>query len=107
MFKFSLRYWCFSTLIIISMLSKTTGYSHYDLIVIGGGPAGIFGAISAHERAAQLGKSIKSVVFEQGSEALTKVRISGGGRCNVMHDEFLPAKEMVRNYPRGRYTPYL
>lgn len=67
------------------------------------GIAGIFGAISALELSTEMGHPIKKcIVFEQGSEALTKVRISGGGRCNVMHDETLAPKEMVINYPRGR-----
>ena len=39
-------------------------------------------------------------ILERGKEVLTKVRISGGGRCNVTHAEFMP-KELTRNYPRG------
>lgn len=42
----------------------------------------------------------KICILERGKEVLTKVRISGGGRCNVTHAEFLP-KELTRNYPRG------
>lgn len=40
-------------------------------------------------------------ILERGKEVLTKVRISGGGRCNVTHAEFIP-KELVNNYPRGK-----
>ena len=68
---------------------------HYDLIVIGGGAAGFFGAITA----AEFGTS-KILILEKGPEILTKVRISGGGRCNVTHQCFDP-KDLVKNYPRG------
>mmetsp|Transcript_1371 Transcript_1371/g.1735 ORF Transcript_1371/g.1735 Transcript_1371/m.1735 type:complete len:90 (+) Transcript_1371:87-356(+) len=66
--------------------------------------AGIFGAISASEKAKQLvgNKKFKTIVLEQGVEPLTKVRISGGGRCNVMHDENILPRDLVKNYPRGR-----
>ena len=67
----------------------------HDLIVIGGGAAGFFGAISAAEHGAS-----KVLILEKGPEVLTKVRISGGGRCNVTHDCFDP-KELVQHYPRG------
>lgn len=66
------------------------------LAVIGGGAAGIFGAIAA----ATTFPELKVVVFEATSEPLDKVRISGGGRCNVTHACFDPA-ELVKNYPRG------
>ncbi len=66
------------------------------MIVIGGGAAGFFGAITC----AELG--IKDVVIlEKGSQVLEKVKISGGGRCNLMHACFEPG-ELVTNYPRGR-----
>ena len=66
------------------------------LAVIGGGAAGIFGAISAatHHPKAEI------VVFEATRRPLDKVRISGGGRCNVTHHCFDPA-ELVKNYPSG------
>lgn len=65
-----------------------------DLAVIGGGAAGVFGAINA----ARLG--VRVVLFEGTRRPLTKVRISGGGRCNVTHHCFDPA-ELVKAYPRG------
>ncbi|UJH89907.1 NAD(P)/FAD-dependent oxidoreductase [Antarcticibacterium sp. 1MA-6-2] len=68
----------------------------YDIIIIGGGAAGFFAAINAAEF--KPGASI--LILERGKEVLTKVRISGGGRCNVTHAEFLPA-ELIKNYPRG------
>lgn len=68
----------------------------YDVIVVGGGAAGFFSAIQI---AAQRPSS-KIAILERGKEVLTKVKVSGGGRCNVTHAEFDP-KELVSNYPRG------
>lgn len=66
-----------------------------DLIVVGGGAAGFFAAITCAEN------SEKSVlILEKTSHLLHKVKISGGGRCNVTHACFEP-REMSRNYPRG------
>ena len=70
---------------------------HYDIIVIGGGAAGFFTAINA----AEMDRHLKILILERGKEVLTKVRISGGGRCNVTHAEFIP-QELVKNYPRGK-----
>ncbi len=67
-----------------------------DIIIVGGGAAGFFTAINAAEN----DPSARITILERGKEVLTKVRISGGGRCNVTHAEFLP-KELTRNYPRG------
>ncbi|MES2661466.1 MAG: NAD(P)/FAD-dependent oxidoreductase [Verrucomicrobiota bacterium] len=67
-----------------------------DLAVIGGGASGFFTALQYAEIA-----PAKSVaIFEKGSHFLQKVRISGGGRCNVTHACFDPG-EMSKNYPRG------
>ncbi len=68
----------------------------YDIIVIGGGAAGFFTAINA----AEMDPEAKVVILERGKEVLSKVRISGGGRCNVTHAEFFP-NELTKNYPRG------
>lgn len=67
-----------------------------DVIVIGGGAAGFFGAINC----AQLNPNLSVAILERGSDVLTKVKVSGGGRCNVTHAEFMP-NELVLNYPRG------
>ncbi|MDN3724472.1 NAD(P)/FAD-dependent oxidoreductase [Aequorivita sp. SDUM287046] len=67
-----------------------------DVIVIGGGAAGFFTAINAAEK----NPNLKIIILERGKEVLTKVKVSGGGRCNVTHAEFLP-KELTQNYPRG------
>ena len=68
----------------------------YDLLIIGGGAAGFFTAINVAENNRQL----KIVILERGKEVLSKVRISGGGRCNVTHAEFVP-NVLSKNYPRG------
>ena len=65
-------------------------------IIIGGGAAGFFAAITCAE--ANPGHSV--IILEATGEVLAKVRISGGGRCNVTHDCLEP-KTLVGNYPRG------
>jgi len=67
-----------------------------DILIIGGGAAGFFTAINAAEQHPQA----KIAILERGKEVLTKVRISGGGRCNVTHAEFIP-KDLIKKYPRG------
>lgn len=69
---------------------------NYDLIIVGGGAAGFFTAINIAEKNPKL----KIAILERGKEVLTKVRISGGGRCNVTHACFEP-NELVKFYPRG------
>ena len=66
------------------------------IAVIGGGAAGIFGAI----RLAELLPEAEVIVFEKSKNLLSKVKVSGGGRCNVTHSCFEP-KELVKFYPRG------
>ena len=66
------------------------------LVVVGGGAAGFFGAITAAESRPDL----KILLLEKGPNVLSKVRISGGGRCNVTHSCFDPS-ELVTHYPRG------
>ena len=67
-----------------------------DVIVIGGGAAGFFSAINI----AVLNPELSVLILERGSEGLQKVKISGGGRCNVTHAQFIPS-ELTTNYPRG------
>ncbi len=69
---------------------------NYDLIIVGGGAAGFFTAINAAEN----NPNLKIAILERGKEVLSKVRVSGGGRCNVTHAEFIP-NELSKNYPRG------
>lgn len=70
--------------------------THYDIIIVGGGAAGFFAAINTAENFPNL----KIAILERGKDVLGKVKISGGGRCNVTHAEFIP-KELTFNYPRG------
>ena len=66
------------------------------VIIIGGGAAGYFTAINAKE----LNPELNITILEKGKEVLQKVKISGGGRCNVTHACFDP-KELTKFYPRG------
>ena len=67
-----------------------------DTIIIGGGAAGIFAAINIGAS----NPNLKVVVLEKTTKLLSKVKVSGGGRCNVTHACFDP-KELVKYYPRG------
>jgi len=67
-----------------------------EVVVIGGGAAGFFGAIAC----AQAHPETRVTLLEAAKSPLAKVRISGGGRCNVTHACFDPAL-LVQNYPRG------
>jgi predicted Rossmann fold flavoprotein len=70
--------------------------SKYDIIIIGGGAAGYFTAINIAEK----NSNHKIAILERGKNVLEKVRISGGGRCNVTHACFVP-NDLVKFYPRG------
>ena len=68
--------------------------SSRKIIVVGGGAAGFFAAIAAAEAGADV------AILEKTARVLEKVRISGGGRCNVTHADFEP-REFAARYPRG------
>lgn len=68
----------------------------FDLIVVGGGAAGFYGAIQA----AGLNPGLSVLILERSNKLLSKVRVSGGGRCNVTHNCFDSVK-FSRHYPRG------
>jgi predicted Rossmann fold flavoprotein len=70
--------------------------SKYDIVIVGGGAAGFFTAINIVEK----NPSYKVAILERGKEVLTKVKVSGGGRCNVTHACFVP-NDLVKFYPRG------
>jgi len=70
--------------------------SKKQISIIGGGAAGFFAAIAC----ARANPTNQISIFERGSEFLTKVRISGGGRCNVTHASFDP-RTLSEHYPRG------
>ena len=69
-----------------------------QLVVIGGGAAGFFAAVNA----ARMNPALKVTLLEKSHKLLSKVRISGGGRCNVTHHCF-EINEMIKNYPRGAH----
>jgi predicted Rossmann fold flavoprotein len=69
-----------------------------QLIVIGGGAAGFFCAVNA----ARMDRSLKVTIIEKSNKLLSKVKVSGGGRCNVTHACFDIA-EMSKRYPRGQH----
>ena len=67
-----------------------------DVAVLGGGAAGFFGAIAC----AEANPALTIVLLEKTPKLLSKVRVSGGGRCNVTHHCYEPV-ELARHYPRG------
>lgn len=67
-----------------------------QLVVIGGGAAGFFGAITA----AETFPDATVTILEKNRTVLNKVRISGGGRCNVTHACF-DNRQLIKHYPRG------
>jgi predicted Rossmann fold flavoprotein len=67
-----------------------------NVVVIGGGAAGVFGAIQIKEQ----NPDAHVVILEKTQKLLSKVKISGGGRCNVTHHQFEP-KKLAQSYPRG------
>ena len=69
-----------------------------QLIVIGGGAAGFFCAVNA----ARMNPALKVTILEKSSKLLSKVKVSGGGRCNVTHACFDIA-DMSKQYPRGQH----
>lgn len=81
---------------VLDSITSSEKLMIYDLIVIGGGAAGFFGAINCAER----NRKKRILILEKSSEVLAKVRVSGGGRCNVTYACFDPS-EMILNYPRG------
>lgn len=68
----------------------------YDVIIVGAGAAGVFTAINIKS----FNPELNVAIIEKTSQALSKVKVSGGGRCNVTHACFEP-KELVKFYPRG------
>ena len=69
---------------------------NFDVVIIGAGAGGCFAAI----RIAEVMPGTKICILEAGRKPLSKVEISGGGRCNVTHACFEP-EDLVSYYPRG------
>lgn len=67
------------------------------LIVIGGGAAGFFCAVNA----ARMNPDLQVILLEKTGKLLSKVKISGGGRCNTTHACF-EIPELAKRYPRGQ-----
>ena len=67
----------------------------FDLVVVGGGAAGFMAAVTAAENGVK-----RIIILEGSSKLMEKVRISGGGRCNVTNATWIPS-ELAENYPRG------
>jgi predicted Rossmann fold flavoprotein len=67
------------------------------LIIVGGGAAGFFAAINA----AEMNPELEVIILEGSNKVLKKVKVSGGGRCNVTHACFIP-KDLTEFYPRGK-----
>jgi predicted Rossmann fold flavoprotein len=68
----------------------------YDLVIVGGGAAGFFAAINSKEK----NPSLKIAIIEKNKDVLQKVKVSGGGRCNVTNSCVEP-QILINNYPRG------
>lgn len=66
------------------------------VVIIGGGAAGFFAAITC----AEANPAAQVTLYEATAHLLAKVKISGGGRCNVTHACFEP-RELAKRYPRG------
>ncbi|KAA3648589.1 MAG: FAD-binding protein, partial [Bacteroidetes bacterium] len=67
-----------------------------EILIIGGGASGFFAAINI----AESHPDYQVIILEKSNQLLAKVRISGGGRCNVTHACFEP-KDLSKFYPRG------
>lgn len=72
----------------------------HKIVIVGGGAAGFFAAINAAERAREKQQNVDIRILEFSGSVLKKVRISGGGRCNVTHNLFDP-RQFCERYPRG------
>ncbi len=77
-------------------MDNTPGVQGRKLVVIGGGAAGFFCAVNA----ARMAPGLSVTIFEKSGKVLSKVRVSGGGRCNVTHACF-DRTDMAARYPRG------
>jgi predicted Rossmann fold flavoprotein len=104
-----------STRVVSSLATTASKHIPIRIAVVGGGASGIFAAIAAGTAsssssltspAASSHKKTRNsnqiTVLEAGSATLTKVKISGGGRCNVLHDTSKAVPDLLQGYPRGK-----
>ncbi len=82
----------------ISAFFVKSGQVSKQMVVIGGGAAGFFCAVNA----ARMNPSLKVLIVEKTGKLLSKVKVSGGGRCNVTHACF-DIPELSKRYPRGQH----
>ena len=68
-----------------------------QLVIIGGGASGFFCAVNA----AKINPNLKITIVEKQSKVLQKVKVSGGGRCNVTNG-IAQASLLIQKYPRGK-----
>ena len=94
----------FRLISLVNLTIYVTSKRPNRVVIVGGGAAGYFSAIEAAQVLVSSKKSppVEVVVLEASSKPLQKVLISGGGRCNVMHDPSKGAVEITRGYPRGQ-----
>lgn len=78
------------------MTNKIDKNSQFDIAIIGGGAAGFFAAINVAEK----NPNLKIIILEKGNEVLQKVKVSGGGRCNLTN-ACVEINQFVKHYPRG------
>ena len=92
------------SLLVLNELTKISAFFvksesvSKQLVVIGGGAAGFFCAVNA----ARMNPSLKVLIVEKTGKLLSKVKVSGGGRCNVTHACFA-IPELSKRYPRGQH----
>ncbi len=98
------RSWKLAGLFAVSLVTKRglALSSPNKIAVIGGGASGMFASIAAAEYAEFARSQTKVVVLEATSKTLSKVKISGGGRCNVLHDTSKTTSTILAGYPRGQ-----
>eukprot|EP00594_Rhizosolenia_setigera_P007891 CAMPEP_0178969304 /NCGR_PEP_ID=MMETSP0789-20121207/18774_1 /TAXON_ID=3005 /ORGANISM="Rhizosolenia setigera, Strain CCMP 1694" /LENGTH=494 /DNA_ID=CAMNT_0020655407 /DNA_START=217 /DNA_END=1701 /DNA_ORIENTATION=- len=72
-----------------------------QIVVIGGGASGMFSAANVARELQQKQAKVRVVVLEGTKHTMSKVKISGGGRCNVLHDTTKPISQLLSSYPRG------
>ena len=87
---------CGYLLVLLTLVLHSCSAAAPVTVVVGGGAAGYFGAIEA----ACAGTS-QVIILEQAPAPLQKVLLSGGGRCNVLHDETKPVRLVTQGYARG------